>query len=405
MGTKNDLCIDTPDVERARRGLRKLIVDWLRRFLSVPKAAGPKDSTNIPDLRLPTETHGKGLASQRKMPIRRRSIAVTMGPTAQPKVTVVVKSYNHASYIRECIQSALDQDFEDFELVVTDDGSTDGTPEIIRQFSDPRIRLKILPSNTGISQAMNEAIGRSRGTYIAILNSDDFALPGRLAYQVKYLDAHPTISALFGSPLLVGEDSRPTGAQWPHPMPVTKPEKVSRTGWLRHFFLKGNCLCAPTAMIRRESYARAGAYDPRLTNLQDLDIWVRFLLSGLNIILLPEQFTAFRVRENNLNTSAPRPDTRLRAQFEFSRILRHYRLQERESLRQIFAPDIAAGRIGGDMPSHIWLSELALDGAYPAHKLFALETLYESAENPEDYRRLREMTGSLDLFGLLKSPG
>src|SRR5215470_10311500 len=112
---------------------------------------------------------------------------------SDPKVSVVVKSYNHDAYVGETIQSVLDQSFQDFEIVVTDDGSSDGTPDVVRAFSDPRIHLEVFPHNRGISHAINATIARARGTYIAILNSDDFALPGRLERQAAFLDAHPDI--------------------------------------------------------------------------------------------------------------------------------------------------------------------------------------------------------------------
>jgi glycosyltransferase involved in cell wall biosynthesis len=122
-----------------------------------------------------------------------------------PKVSVVIKSYNHAPYVRQSIQSILDQSFQDFEIVVTDDGSTDGTPDVVREFSDPRIRLDVFERNRGISNAMNATIARARGELIAILNSDDFALPNRIERQVAFLDANQETAAVFGLPRTVDE--------------------------------------------------------------------------------------------------------------------------------------------------------------------------------------------------------
>jgi len=78
------------------------------------------------------------------------------------KLSVAIKSYNHAPYIRRCIESILDQDFEDFAVIVTDDASTDGTLEIVREFLDPRIHLEVLPANLGVSGAMNRTIARAQ---------------------------------------------------------------------------------------------------------------------------------------------------------------------------------------------------------------------------------------------------
>ncbi len=100
-------------------------------------------------------------------------------------------SYNHAAFVGEAIQSILEQSFQDFEIVVTDDGSRDGTPDVIRKFPDRRIKLEVFPENRGGVIAGNSAIRRASGKYIARLNSDDFFLPGKLEKQVAFLDANP----------------------------------------------------------------------------------------------------------------------------------------------------------------------------------------------------------------------
>ena len=128
-----------------------------------------------------------------------------------PAVSVAIKSYNHADYVHESIASVLAQSFKDFEIVVTDDGSTDATADVIARFTDPRIRFERFERNRGISAAMNATTARARGEFVAILNSDDFALPGRLETQVAFLRAHPEIAAVFGRPRLVGERGEPAG--------------------------------------------------------------------------------------------------------------------------------------------------------------------------------------------------
>jgi glycosyltransferase involved in cell wall biosynthesis len=315
-----------------------------------------------------------------------------------PKVSVVVKSYNHARYVGDTIRSVLDQSFQDFEIVVTDDGSTDGTPDVVRRFFDPRIRLEVFETNRGISAAMNATIARARGEFIAILNSDDFALPGRLERQVDYLRANPDIAAVFGLPRIVDEHGRRTESFVDFELPFTLPD-LSRATVLRRFFFHCNFLCGPTAMIRRAVYTKLGSYDPRLTNLQDFDMWVR-LCTDHEIHLLHEELTAYRIRAGDRNMSAPRHDTMLRAQFEWSQILRHYRAMRSEFLREIFAPDLAEKGLDATGPHDLWLAELALTGDYPAHRLFALQTMFEAARCDADHRRLRDVMGTVDPFGI-----
>lgn len=172
---------------------------------------------------------------------------------SRPKVSVLIKAYNHAAYVAQTIRSVLDQSFQDFEIVVTDDGSTDGTLDILRSFDDPRIALQVHPTNHGISEAMNATLARARGEYCAILNSDDWALPERLARQAAFLDANPMVDAVFGMPEAVDEHGAPTQPYNDFTVPLRLPD-FSRRSWLRQFFFAGNCLCAPTAMIRRSAY-------------------------------------------------------------------------------------------------------------------------------------------------------
>lgn len=309
---------------------------------------------------------------------------------------MAIKSYNHAPYVRACFESVLAQTYEDFEIIATDDGSTDGTPEIIREFDDPRINFKALERNIGISGAMNATIERTAGEYIAILNSDDCALPHRLQRQVDYLDTHPDVDAVFGMPKLIGEDGTPTGSSWQFRFP----SEFSNAAWLRHFFFKGNCLCAPTAMIRRSAYLRAGAYDPRLINLQDFDMWVRMLIGGSNFWLCNEEMTAFRIRDGAQNASAFRRDSQLRSLYEFSHVLRWYRMLDEDVLAQVFSPDLQSGAASKTgKRKEVWLSELALSVNFYPHRLFALDTLFETANRQEDYALLSDCTGKTDVFG------
>ncbi len=315
----------------------------------------------------------------------------------QPQVSVVIKSYNHEAYVEQSIRSVLDQSFQDFEIVVTDDASTDQTATVIRRFSDPRIRLEVSPSNQGISLAMNATLQRARGKYVAILNSDDFALPGRLERQFSFLETNPHVSALFGLPVTVDDAGNPMASFFDFQKPQTLPD-FSNASWLRHFFFKGNCLCAPTAMIRRTALLDTGLYDARLTNLQDLDYWVRLLVKGHNLHFLPENFTAFRIRSGDMNASAPKRETFLRQLFETTQILKHYRQLSHQLITHVFAADIAAHHIPTTDSADQVLAKLALTTSSVSQCVFAFNTLFESANQLADFQHLRELTGRLDIF-------
>jgi glycosyltransferase involved in cell wall biosynthesis len=313
------------------------------------------------------------------------------------KVSVVVKAYNHAAYIRQTIQSVLDQSFRDFELLITDDGSTDDTVAIAEGFTDPRIHLQALAENMGISAAMNATISIASGEYVAILNSDDWALPHRLERQVAFLDEHPDIAAVFTLPATVNEAGTPCSSFFDFSSVLDLPE-FSRTTLLRRFFFHGNCLCAPTAMIRRDAYTQVGPYDPRLTNLQDFDMWVRFLSMGFNIHVLAEKLTAFRIRDANQNMSAPRQDTKLRTQFETLQILRRFAALEPETFRRTFERELGDPRFEGIGSQEEAVALMAVELPDSAHRLFGLQTLFDIAASPGDFERLRQLAGATDIF-------
>lgn len=288
-----------------------------------------------------------------------------------PKISVVMSSYNHAAFVREAIESVRAQSLQDFELVITDDGSRDGTVDAIRSVNDSRIRLNVFAENQGACVAANEAIGRARGEYVAMLNSDDYFLPGKLERQAAFLDAHPEIAAVFGQPAFVDQRGRPFRNP-SHPLvQLFTDENRPRHGWLRHFFYQRNTLCHPTVLIRKACYDHVGLFDPLLMQLPDLDLWVR-LCAAHEIHVLPEKLTAFRILDQERNVSAPRAATRARHAWEMSQVLEHYAALPDADLRAIFAPELTEA---GATSPRIALALAAIKAGKPGYAPFGLNLL------------------------------
>jgi glycosyltransferase involved in cell wall biosynthesis len=299
----------------------------------------------------------------------------------------------------------LAQSFSDFEIVVTDDGSSDGTADAIRKFDDPRIKLEAFPENRGAVVALNSAIRRAAGEFVCYLSSDDYFLPGKLERQIAFLRENPRVSAVFGMPKFIDERGAPLepGQQFNgevFEIPARK-NLDSKEKWLRQFFFAGNCLCHPSAMVRRAVFDEIGLFDPRLANLPDFDMWVRLLMRH-EIAVLPESLTAMRIRSDNRNMSAPRRDTLRRAHFETFEILKHYKRLPLESLRRSFAEEIAQHGLAEVEQREILLAELALLSSWPIHALFALDLLFENISASDDTarKRLIELAGNRDIFGI-----
>ncbi len=180
----------------------------------------------------------------------------------------MIPSYNHAPFVRQAISSVLDQDTDGVEIVVVDDASTDRSLDVIREFRSDRLQLTELPRNVGVSAALNAAFVASHGEYIAVLGSDDFFLPGALRTQADFLESHPEYDAVFGMPRLVTDLGVPLCEGYrgfTNPFAGMEPNRLD---WLRRLFLKGNCLCHPTAMLRRRVHETVGLYDRQASEHQ-----------------------------------------------------------------------------------------------------------------------------------------
>ena len=324
-----------------------------------------------------------------------------------PLISVVIASYNHAAFVLEALESVLAQGLDNLEIVITDDGSSDGSAQRVAEFAAARrgpvdIRLNAFAENRGACIAMNDAITRARGRYIAVLNSDDLFLPGKLACQLAFLEAHPEIAAVFGHPAFIDERGQPFDDPAHKDHAVFQVANRERCQWLRHFFDHGNALCHPTVLIRRQVYERVGTYDARLAQVPDLDMWIRVCMH-YDIHVLAEPLTAFRIRDGQQNASAARPAVVIRDAWERAVILQHYlRLSEAELLR-IF-PEFSQ-RPGS---LHERLAMHALSLPYPFHHRFALDAWHASLPaNPPAgtadfaaWQRFMNATGAVDLHRL-----
>src|SRR5687768_9931393 len=119
---------------------------------------------------------------------------------ATPKVSVVIPVYNRAKYVGETIESVLSQTYQDFELIVVDDGSTDGSRKVLESFGN-RVTVLEHPNreNRGQSAAINRGLAAARGEFVGMLDSDDLWLPRKLELQVGFLDKHPEIGLVYGN--------------------------------------------------------------------------------------------------------------------------------------------------------------------------------------------------------------
>jgi len=313
----------------------------------------------------------------------------------QPLVSVIIPSYNHEKYILKAIQSVLDQTFQDFEIVITDDGSSDGSIDEIKKFTDPRIKLFCSEKNQGTYVTVNNCIKNSTGKYIAILNSDDVFLLDKLEKQVKFLEEHNEIGAVFGLAELIDEDGNIfKDKNYPYSK-IFKQENRTKEEWLRYFFFNLNCLCHPSILVRRKCHDDVGLYDPRFIQVADFEFYLRLLLK-YEIYILQENLIKFRIRANEANTSGQNPFALNRTIVETKYLLKNYlKIDNVELFNKIFPESKNfKWKLDKDLIPFT-LANIILDSTFYLpiqykliYRNFAINILFEAIENEEMAKKI-----------------
>jgi glycosyltransferase involved in cell wall biosynthesis len=194
-----------------------------------------------------------------------------------PKVSIVIPTYNRAHTLERSIRSVISQSFTDFELIIVDDGSPDGTREVICGFEDSRIRYIPNGFNGGPGSARNRGIASARGQYVAFQDSDDEWCPGKLQKQVDVMESADTRIGIVYTGFLRFEKNR---VQYIPSRSISK-----REGDLYTQLFHGNFITSQTVLVRRECFDYCGMFDESLLALEDWDLWIRIARSYRFILI------------------------------------------------------------------------------------------------------------------------
>jgi len=196
-----------------------------------------------------------------------------------PRVSVLLPVHNGEPYLREAVESVLNQTFPDFELVVINDGSTDRTGEILETYSDPRIRRLNNPQCLGLIKTLNRGLREVRGEYIARMDADDICLPRRLAIQLRYMDRHPQVGVLGGQVIGFGKEAQGRSRRY------TDHDDIV-ANMIFYASIHHPTVMMRTALLRKYHLA----YDEAYAHCEDRDLWVRaaqcFKLANLDQVVL-----------------------------------------------------------------------------------------------------------------------
>lgn len=203
-----------------------------------------------------------------------------------PTVSVVIPLYNARRFVAEAVRSILKQSFGDFELIVIDDGSTDGSDRVVEEAAagDPRLRL-VRQENKGVSAAANHGMNLARGEFLARMDADDVSLPVRLEKQVAFLRDHPDHVLVGSMAMFIDEDGAPL-----YPMPGLK---VSHEQIDAGMLAVEWTILQPSVMMRTEAVRRVGGYREDLRIHEDHDLFLKLAEIG-KVANLPEVLLYYR---------------------------------------------------------------------------------------------------------------
>ena len=199
---------------------------------------------------------------------------------ARPRVSVCVPVYNGRAYIGECVDSVLGQSFDDFELIVSDNCSTDDTGEIVRRYADPRIRYVRNTQNLGLVGNANRCLALASGEYVCIFHHDDVMLPQNLARKVACLDAHPGVGFVHSNIMLIDQAGAVLATQsWAED---SRRDYVESGASVFHRFVmnmpNASLIFIGAVLARKSVYDRLGGFSQDLPHCNDSEMWMRMLL-------------------------------------------------------------------------------------------------------------------------------
>lgn len=208
-----------------------------------------------------------------------------------PKVTVLMSVYNGEKYLREAIESILNQTFKDFEFSIINDGSTDRTAEILNCYNDNRIKIVNNEKNIGLAKSLNKGLKMAGGEYIARIDADDISMPNRLDVQYNYMKDDPNLAICASSYEQIDENGNT----------IKIIEGYLECEQLYYFLTFANWLAHSSIMFKKSIALKVNGYDDRLIRAQDYDLWYRISRMG-KVIQIDEVLLKLRIHPENISS-------------------------------------------------------------------------------------------------------
>jgi glycosyltransferase involved in cell wall biosynthesis len=204
-------------------------------------------------------------------------------------LSVVMAAYNAEATIAQAMESVLRQTFGDFEFVIVDDGSSDGTAEVALKFSDPRVKVVRNAQNIGLAPSLRRGLQHASGAYIARMDADDACQPERFQRQLDFLRAHPEVGVVGTSFHLMDDGGRLFDSR----------VRPGEDEYLQKELLRWNPFCAGSLTMRADLLRSLGGYDERFPTSEDCDLLLRFA-ERARLAILSDVLYSWRVRAQSM---------------------------------------------------------------------------------------------------------
>ncbi len=330
------------------------------------------------------------------------------------KVSVILTSYNHEKFLRQSIESVLNQTYKDYELMIVDDCSSDHSWNIISEYKERYPQITAIRHDYNWHGGIIDDMVRNyaSGDYIAVHHSDDLWMSDKLEKQVKELHDRPECAAVFTYAEAVDDNGCAYTNQNGFYYQLFQAENRSRLEWLRYFFYHGNCLCHPSILIRKDIYLEHVFPRKGLCQIPDFVKWIQ-ICRKYDIYVLPEALVKFRIHSSGRNASGMRAETQVRSSIELFLMLDEYAgITDREEFLGIFPEAEEYAKQGAFLPEYAFGKICTQEGNGPYTRLYGIKLLYQALNDPwkahmmESHygytrRDFADENGKHDIFGVL----
>lgn len=307
-----------------------------------------------------------------------------------PKVSICIPSYNHEKYIEKTIKSALAQTYKNFEIIISDDNSTDNTENVINRFKDPKIKFFKNSSNIGPSANFNKLIEIAEGEYLLFIASDDILYEDAIDQYLNKISLNNDLYTLVCWCQTIDENGLEVGS---YNMNLAN-QKRDKNKFLNELFYKQNFLMNPGVFIKKQLFSLIKNFNLSLFQTHDLDLWVRILTSGFGIDVVEKKLIKYRIHQESLSNNGNNFKKNIiinsRYIFEIQQVLENYTKIDDFKLFLNTFPNVLKYPVVNEKYKYYYLMKEAFlvgnlyhSGYNIAYKLFSCNLAYKINQDPK----------------------